>query len=194
MKLDTNNIRSLLYFFAPFLIVCYFLLFSLINMDLKGILYLIGLLICIIVTIFIGNGITKKDNMFSNQSELCNLVTINHIANISNVPLSIAVYCFTAFYLLYTVTINNSITSNILLLVFLGILVLTDMIWLIRNSCFSGINVLISMLISGLMGILWGYIINKFNNKDLQYFTADDNICTIPKNKYFKCKKQPVQS
>lgn len=194
MKLDTNNIRSLLYFFAPFLIVCYFLLFSLINMDLKGILYLIGLLICIIVTIFIGNGITKKDNMFSNQSELCNLVTINHIANISNVPLSIAVYCFTAFYLLYTVTINNSITSNILLLVFLGILVLTDMIWLIRNSCFSGINVLISMLISGLMGILWGYIINKFNNKDLQYFTADDNICTIPKNKYFKCKKQQVQS
>ena len=68
------------------------------------------------------------------------------------------------------------------------------MIWLIRNSCFSGINVLISMLISGLMGILWGYIINKFNNKDLQYFTADDNICTIPKNKYFKCKKQLVQS
>jgi len=187
MKLDINNIRSLLYFFAPFLIVCYFLLFSLINMDLKGIIYLIGLFISLIVTIFIGNGITKKDNMFSNQSELCNFVTINHIANISNVPLSISVYCFTTFYLLYTMAINNSIIPNILLLVFLGILILTDMIWLTQNNCFSGMNIMIGMLISGLMGILWGYLINKFNNKDLQYFTADDNICTIPKRKYFKC-------
>ena len=82
--------------------------------------------------------------------------------------------------------INNSIISNLLLLIFLGILILTDMIWLTHNNCFSGMNILVGILISGLMGILWGYIIEKFNKKNLQYITADDNICTIPKKKIFQ--------
>lgn len=90
--------------------------------------------------------------------------------------------------------INNSIIPNLLLLVFLGILILTDMIWLTRNNCFSEMNIIIGMLISGLMGLLWGYLINKFNNKELQYFTADDNICTIPKRKYFKCNTKQKKS
>ena len=98
MKLDIYNLKSILYLFAPFIIICYFLLYSLINMEIKGLVYLIGLLAGLVMTVFIGNGLVgKNDNMFS-KNELCNFVTINHIANVSNVPLSISVYCFTAFY------------------------------------------------------------------------------------------------
>ena len=52
------NIVSLIYLFfrlAPFIIVSYFALQSLFNQDLKGVIYLVGLLIASVVTILVGN-------------------------------------------------------------------------------------------------------------------------------------------
>tara|TARA_B110000879_G_C11182395_1_gene519155 strand:- start:4417 stop:4692 length:276 start_codon:yes stop_codon:yes gene_type:complete len=89
--------------------------------------------------------------------------------------------------------VNNSIVPNLVSLIFFGILILTDILWLTKNNCFNGINITIAMLISSLMGVLWGYIINKSNNKALQYFTGDDKVCSIPKKKYFKCKTKKLE-
>ena len=190
MKLGVYNIQSLLYLLAPFIIVCYFIIFSIINADLKGIIYLIGLVSCTILTVFIGNGIVGKNNSESTQSSLCSLITINHIAGISNIPISLTIYCFTAAYLLYTVTATGYMLPNVVPFLFFGILIIGDMIWLSSNNCFSGGNIITAFVVASLLGVGWGYAINLTNNKSLQYFTGDGSVCTMPKNRTFKCKKR----
>ena len=43
--------------------------------------------------------------------------------------------------------------------------------------------------VSSLFGIGWGYLIDKFPNKSLQYFAGNDTACTIPKRKTFRCRR-----
>ena len=192
MKLGVYNIQSLLYLLAPFIIVCYFLLFSIINADLKGVIYLIGLVSCTMLTVFIGNGIVGKNDSQTAQSALCSLITINHIAGISNIPISLTIYSFTAAYLLYTVSATGYILPNVVPFLFFGVLIIGDMIWLSSNNCFSGGNIITAFVIASLLGAGWGYAINRTNNKSLQYFTGDDSVCTMPKKRTFKCKKRTV--
>jgi hypothetical protein len=194
MKFEFNKLQNILYFFAPFIIVCYFLIYSIINADIKGLIYLIGLVSSTILTIFIGNGIVNKNNLKTPDTEkpMCNLFTINNFANISNVPISVTVYSFTAMYLLYTSIVLKYVLPNLLPLVFFGILILSDIIWLRTNDCFTGGNIAVAFIIPTILGLGWGYIVNLTNNKSWQYFTGDSNTCTIPKHKYFKCKKGDI--
>jgi uncharacterized membrane protein (Fun14 family) len=48
-----------------------------------------------------------------------------------------------------------------------------------------------SLTIGGLIGLLWGYIINSTNNKNLVIITGINNkeVCSTPKYPKFKCKK-----
>ena len=195
MKLDISNLQSTLYFFAPFIIVCYFLLFSIINADLKGIVYLIGLFCSTVLTVFIGNGIVNRNNPVVTTDSLkphrfCNLITINSIANVSHVPISISIYCFTAFYLLYTMIVTKYAGSNITALVMFALLIVGDSLWLKNNNCFTGGNIFVAGVISSLLGAGWGYIIDQSNDKSIQYFTSNTNTCTMPKKRSFKCNKK----
>ena len=54
--MDFNIINILYMFFrlAPFIIVSYFTLQSIFNQDLKGVIYLIGLLVASVVTVILG--------------------------------------------------------------------------------------------------------------------------------------------
>jgi hypothetical protein len=189
MKLDINNLRELLYIFAPFIIVCYFILLSIINTDMKGIVYLIGLISSTMLTIFIGNGIVGKPTS-TDKDVLCDIVTINHIAGISNIPISLTIYCFTLSYLLYTIiSINITfILSSVVPIFALSVLIIMDIIWLTTKKCFQQTHIMTAGIISLLLGIGWGFIINKINNKSLQYFTTDGSIteCPMPKRSYFK--------
>ena len=45
------------------------------------------------------------------------------------------------------------------------------------------------MVGSVLFGVGWGYIINSINNKELQYYTSEDNTCTMPKRRMFKVNR-----
>tara|TARA_Y100001980_G_C14478586_1_gene257487 strand:- start:350 stop:835 length:486 start_codon:yes stop_codon:yes gene_type:complete len=152
----------------------------------KGIIYLIGLIGSTMLTILLGNGIVGKENNV--KEALCDIVTINHIAGISNIPISIIIYCFTLAYFLFTiVSINITyLFSSLVPLISLGVLIVMDILWITTKNCFQTKHILVAIIISLLLGCLWGYIINNVNNKSLQYFNADDNVCTVPKRSYFK--------
>lgn len=188
MNLDMKNIAGILYFIAPFIIVCYFLFFSIINADLRGIIYLIGLMTGVMATVFICNGLVGKNNMDS-QSNLCNLASINHIVGISNVPISMIIYCFTAAYIMYTSVQYSYVYQIISAIGFFCILILGDTYWLYSNNCFKPVNIFAAFVVSSLLGIGWGYLIDKFPNKSLQYFAGSDTACTVPKRRTFKCKR-----
>lgn len=188
--ISINNYREVLYIFAPFIIVCYFLLLSIFNTDMKGIIYLIGLLISCISTIFIGNGIVGKFNN-KDKEALCNIITINHISEFSNVPISLTIYCFTLAYLTFTMLSLNLtfIIRALIPILFLVVLIGMDILWISGKKCFGIEQISVAVGLSSLFGIVWGYIINSINNKKLQYYTSEDNTCTMPKRRMFKVNK-----
>jgi hypothetical protein len=80
------NIITLLYLFfrlAPFIIVCYFSLSSILNQDVKGLIYLIGLLIACFTTYLVGSiipvsftNIVDPAGNVGQVNGVCNLITI----------------------------------------------------------------------------------------------------------------------
>lgn len=183
------QLTELLHYFTPAIIVCYFLFSSIINADYKGIIVIIG--ICLTVA-----GCILSSNLlrFSNldKNEICNLVSINRISGISKIPLSIAIYTYTASYLLYTIILNNYALPNLIPFILFPFIVLVDLAWISNNRCFTGNQSLLAIVIGTIVGILWGIIVNSTKRKNLQYFTGNgDNSCLISKHQTFKCKTKP---
>ena len=187
--MNKQELFNYIYFIAPFIIVCYFLFFSMINMDLSGIVYLIGLLSCTMLTVFIGNTLVSK-NRLDNPNESCQIVTINHFLGISNIPISLIVYCFTAGYVIYTSAVYNGLIRIFATIVFLLGVIIMDIYWLYSNDCFITKNIIIAFVIGSLFGIGWGYFINLLPNKSLQYVAGQPGICIKPKKQSFKCAKK----
>jgi len=187
------NIISLTYLFlrlAPFVLVSFFSLSSIFNQDFKGLVYLVGLLFACFINMILGNVMTFIPTFpAEGRPEICNMITINQTGDISKLPLGQAVFGYTFAYLLYTIITYDYVKQNIPTLVFFPLLILFDMIWNIKNSCYTFFQLGASLLFAGLFGWLWGYLIASTNSKYLQYFVGVNNkeVCSAPSATTFKC-------
>lgn len=195
MELNIVNIIYLFFRLAPFIIVSYFTLQSIFNQDLKGLIYLIGLLVASVATIMIGNVIPQPDkslipNLTQQQTEKCNYLTLGQGQPISKLPLSQTVFGYTLAYLSYFIGVNNLTTQNIPTFVIFPLVILADMIWNVLNSCSTNIMLLTSLIIGGLIGVLWAMIIDSTQNTNLTYFSGISNkdVCTKPSKSLYKCR------
>lgn len=189
------NIISFSYLFlrlAPFILVCFFSLTSIFNQDFKGLVYLAGLLLSCFITILIGSFVSDYIPMIDSNTrpEICNMITIGQGGDISKLPLGQSSIGFTFGYLLYTIVKENFVKQNIATLVFFPILLLFDLIWNATNSCYNVMQLVISLIIGGLSGVLWSYIISLSGNPQLQYFVGVNNgeVCSAPTKSTFKCR------
>jgi|MDTG01.1.fsa_nt_gb hypothetical protein len=193
---ETSSPVYLIYLITPYIIVSYFLLYSIIHSRISGLIYIVGLIACILFTSFVGNGIENivTSGITKPSNYICNSFSINGLFSGSQIPVSIAIYVFTLMYLLYTVIITSYILPNILPYLLFIPLILFDIYNQLHEHCFTRSKISITIILSGLMGVIWGYIINKSNIKSWQYLTANDSVsCTIPKRKNLKCKKVPIE-
>lgn len=185
------NIISLSYLFlrlAPFVLVCFFSLSSIFNQDFKGLVYLVGLLFACFITIFLGSVMSFIPSIDGDRPAICNIITMGQ-TEISVLPLGQAVFGYTFAYLLYTIIKYKYVTKNIPTLVFFPVIILFDILWNVKNSCYTIWQLGTSLLIAGMFGWLWSYIIDKTNSKYLQYFVGVNNkeVCSKPSASTFKC-------
>ena len=195
------NILTLLYLFfrlAPFIIVCYFALSSLFNQDMKGLIYLVGLLFACFVTFLIGHTLPVSYTSGENDTApgvpkivapVCNLITIGNSGSFSRLPLGLATLSYTFFYLVYVIAKNRLELNNLPTLIFFPILILADFIWNIMNDCYSSIGVILSLLIGGGMGVAWSAIISNLNQPNLLFLNvgSSQSVCQRPSKQLFKC-------
>ena len=189
------NIISFSYLFlrlAPFILVCFFTLTSIFNQDFKGLVYIAGLLFSCFTTIVIGTGISEFiPSVDPNQRpEICNMVTLGQGGDISRLPLGQSCIAYTFGYLLYTIISHNFVQQNIATIVFFPILLFFDLVWNARNSCYTVMQLLIALVVGGLSGVAWSYIISLSGNPSLQYFVGINNneVCNVPTKNTFKCR------
>jgi hypothetical protein len=200
MKLNLISLFYLFFRFAPFIIVSYFALQSLFNQDLKGVIYLIGLLIAAVITVLLGNliPITSDANGLPQQSKSaqCNQLTLGTDGPISKLPLSQTVFGYTLAYLTYFISINNLQTQNIPTFILFPILIIADMMWNTTNGCSTTILLLSGLIVGGIVGTLWAMMIDSTDASNLTYFSGISNkdVCSRPSKSLYKCRPVPGTS
>lgn len=217
MGLDITNISYLAFRLAPFILVCFFILQSLLNYDLKGIIYLAGLLFAttsvLIVKGLLESSITPDENRILPDAR-CQTITLgNNGQLLSSVPLSITTYSYTFFYLLIFIfnlgngsskgilggnlnssDLNAAFTQNIPTMIIFPALIILEVVWQMNHHCTSQpiFYITAAIVVGGAVGVIWATIITKIANNDLMYLTPSGvETCSRPSKTYFSCKKAP---
>lgn len=208
--IDITNIIYLAFRLAPFILVCFFTLESFLNWNLKGIIYLFGLLFaCVTVTLC---SVLVTPHTIPTTNNICNLITIGQNASyISQLPLSSAVFSFTLFYLLTFIinvgyahaeaskagvdhiskitAVSKSAAQNGPILALFPILIIIDSAWNTIYGCSNPANIVMAIVISGIIGVLWALIITSTKNPNLFYISNYvGDVCSRPTKTKFRCK------
>jgi hypothetical protein len=184
------NLASIFYLFfrlSPFILVCFFTLGSILNSELKGFVYLVGLCFACFVTFMI-NGALGENSDESNKSLLCNSFSVNNIYS-TKTPASLVILSYTLFYLVYPIAKHDLAIYNVPTLVLFPLLILADIWWNFSHNCFPIVNCIITFIIATGCGIAWAYFIEETKMPGLQYFNIGSNRerCTRPSKQKFKC-------
>jgi hypothetical protein len=190
MELNALTFSYLFLRLAPFILVCFFSLASIFNQDFKGLVYLVGLLLSCATSIMLSSVAKYLPHYYeSMRPEICNMITIGRLGEVSALPLGQNVFGFTFCYLLWWILTNNFQAQNIPTLVFFPVLILFDFIWNMRNTCYTFPQLLASLAIGSSVGLLWAFIIESTNSNHLKYFSGNkkDEVCSKPAKSTFRC-------
>jgi len=191
MELNLTNVIYLFMRLSPLIIVGYFLLQSLFDSSVKGLFYLAGLTITLVVTILASRfNVFKQDADNDSLSSMCKGITLGN-GPVSYLPLSQATLIYTLAYLLTIIAKYNTWSINMGTLILFGILIFTDLIWNIKEGCMtilpSGIA---TWIIAGVIGSFWTrYLLNT--GYDITFFhgVSDANVCKM-NNSNFRCRSK----
>ena len=192
------NLKFILYTafrLSPFIIVCFFSLSSIINNDLKGIVYLAGLLLACGIAVIGGSGLQGYVSVVPNENEqICNTLTLTDTGKFSSVPLSLVVISYTLAYLMDVMVHYKLILENVSTIVIFLSLIIGEIIWNRSYGCVSTIMLVAAIIIGLGAGIGWARVIRSTGSIKLQYFSGIGNsqVCSRPSNQKFRCttKKQ----
>jgi len=188
------NLITLIYLFlrlAPFILVCFFTLSSIIEQNLKGFIYMAGLLIACTLNLMIGGALGQFIGKPTNDStSVCNTITLGKNQLFSNLPMGICTLAYTFAYLLYAIVKYNLVMQNLPTIVLFPIFLASDMLWNFSNNCYGMMSILLALGLGAGIGLLWAFIIDSSKMSSLQYFSLVTNseVCSRPANQAFKCQ------
>lgn len=196
-ELDITSILYISFRLAPFILVSFFSLASIINQDLKGLIYLVGLLIASSAAIIFGNTFdfaitqTSPNTLYDDTTRTCNLLTLTKAGPLSKLPLSQVVFSYTFGYLMYIIVKYNLVSQNIPTIVIFPALIVADFFWMANNNCASVMAILLATIVGGTIGIGWSSLIDSMKLSKYQYFSglSTKETCSLAANQSFKCRK-----
>ena len=142
-----------------------------------------------VTTIVVGNIMPKHDVPALTIAK-CNMLTLGANEPLSRLPLSQTVFGYTLAYLSYFIGVNNLQSQNIATFVIFPLIVVADFMWSTSNSCASPEYLLTSLIIGGLIGVLWAMIIDSTKLADFTYFSGINNkdVCSQPSKSMYRCR------
>lgn len=184
MELDIRNIIYLFFRLSPIILVGYFVLQSFFNSDIKGLFYLAGLLITVIITVLTSRSeIFKKDN----TNYFCKGITFGN-ETLSYLPLSQTILIYTLAYISTVINEYSTWNINVPSFVLLFILTLGDLIWNLKNGCSNFTNILVTWLIAFSVGFTWtSYLLSTGHDMVFFHGVSDANVCKMNTNN-FRCR------
>lgn len=194
--MDFLNLTSLLYVafrLSPLILVSFFVISSIFNSDIRGLIFLGLLLVEVLIAMVFGNAIYSFSSEGYNPNGVCNSLNLTPTGPLSKaIPLNLNVFAFTFGYLAMILIEHEKeklIMSNIPTVIFFSIITLYHIYWLFVNGCAKPIFIFASLALGFGFGMLFSFVISKTGMVDLQYFTGIKNqeICKRPSNQKFRC-------
>jgi hypothetical protein len=205
---------------APMLLVMFFMLTSLINVDMKGITYAIGLVLACLAASYSG-GQSKMRTDDAERHDVCDTFTLGSDRSVASVvPLGIVVYAYTFFYMLIFIanlgnTTNNRgildlkhvnsatqramFAQNVPVLIMFPLLIFCEAAWLSLHNCIPSTAPLTmvsaGVFVGGLAGVLWAVCVTATGKIELQYVNKYGlEVCNRPRKTMMKCKKRTTEA
>lgn len=186
IALTIENVLHLFSFISPFLLAFFLFMTSLFNQNLKGLVYLSGVLMSTIFNVFLMNQIqspTYEDAAFS-----CNMFDIPFVSQYNSPSSSSLFIAFTIAYLVIPMSVNNQLNYPVIasLLCLLSLDVFTKII----NRCTNYAGAILGALIGFFLGTIWYTLFHITGYDSLLYFDelrSDKVMCAKPTKQTFKC-------
>tara|TARA_R110002072_G_scaffold256433_1_gene415250 strand:- start:708 stop:1337 length:630 start_codon:yes stop_codon:yes gene_type:complete len=189
IQFTLTNIFQFCAFISPFILGFFLIMTSIFNQDIKGFIYLAGVLIATIINILLLNIIRSQSD--PNRSPICNILEVNIFASggtFDNPNLSSSFIAFTGVYLLLPMIYNKQM--NWMVILFIIILFIIDIFTKITNGC-TQLPGIFTGTISGLiLGTMWYSMLHSSGNQKLTYFNdfiTNNVVCARPEKQSFKC-------
>jgi len=187
ITMDNMNFASLLYLFfrfAPFLIVGFMTMGSVINGQIRGFIYLVGLCFSMVCTYLVMSFGTAE----TGGSLLCRNFSLNGMVN-NKVPLGLAIISHTFFYLVYTIAKYRLEVYNLPVLIIFPVLIIAEIFWNLQNGCFRVSQCICALILAGGLGVVYSVIIDELKMPKLQFLAAGSTreVCNMPQKQKFRC-------
>ena len=186
IELTISNVLQFFSFISPTLLIFFLFLSSLFNQNLKGLVYIAGVLISSIINVFFMNivGSGRDDN----EAFSCSLFDIPHVSQFNSPYPSSVIIAFTIAYLVLPMKYNNQM--NYAVLTFLLCLFGVDILTKVQNKCTTYAGSILGGLVGFLLGTIWYIIFHITGYDSLLYFDelrSDKVMCSMPSKQTFKC-------
>ena len=187
LKLTFSNIFQVISAILPFLVIFFLIMTSVINSDIKGIIYLCGIIVSIFISGLFAGMIGSRRSPYA--PVFCNMFDIPGYSNHYSIPsLNSVILGFTMAYLV--VPMNYTKQSNPFLIGMFIFFILLDGITRILWLCTSTGGVLFGTLLGWILGTAYFSILHSSGANNLLYFSesiSNKTVCSRPKKQKFKC-------
>jgi hypothetical protein len=186
IALTLSNVLQLFSAISPLLLGFFLVMSSLFNQDIKGLVYLGGVLLASVINIFLMNQIGSEKNINSSMS--CNLVEIPYLTRYNSPAPSCLFIAFTIAYLVLPMKYNNQM--NYVVLASLLCLYGLDAVTKVMNKCTTLSGSILGGLVGLILGAAWFSVFHYTGYDSLLYFdelTSNRIACSRPSKQTFKC-------
>jgi hypothetical protein len=188
MQLNFSNMLQFFAAISPILLAFCLVMLSIFNSDIKGMVYLGGVLIASLINLFILNTLKVKSQTLIPPS--CNLIDFPFNLNEYVSPAFNSMFiAFTLAYLYLPMQYISGINFPVLMFI-TGLLVL-DGGTKIMGGCTTFSGVALGSLVGFVLGIIWFVLFFSTGHEDLLFFNIESSnnvICSRPKQQTFKCR------
>ena len=186
IELTLSNVLQFFSFISPTLLIFFLFMASLFNQNLKGLVYIAGILLASIINIFFMNLIGSGRN--PEEAFSCSIFDIPHVSRFNSPYPSCLIIAFTVAYLILPMKYNQQMNYPVLafLLVILGI----DIVTKVQNKCTTWAGSILGGLVGFLLGTIWYILFHVTGFDSLLYFDelrSDNVMCSQPSSQTFKC-------
>jgi len=190
-NLNLINILYLFFRLAPFVLVCFFVMDSVLNSNIRGFVLLTGLLVACFIANLIGGvlPVTEVNPVDLQARYNCNMLTLGEDGPISAIPLAQTVFGYIIGYLGTILVHMGILLSNIHVIVMFIIIIIADMSWNLAYGCVGPARIVGALMIGLLFGILYATGITVLNYTDLYYVAgvSTNEVCSMPTTRKFVC-------
>lgn len=191
-----TSIRTMFEFIAtvsPVMVVFFIIMISVFNQNAKGLVYLGGLLIAMLLNILVVQNARKEDKSSgaspSGASPSCSVFDFPDFISNHHSSVNSLVLMFTSVYIISPMFLEGG-GVNMSVVISMVLFYIVDLMMNIWKKCSSPQGIIIGSFIGAFVGAVWFAVLNA-SNKNLLFFNeliGDGYYCNKPTEQSFKCK------